>query len=415
MGAALIWSFWASQVLGDGLGEGYPESYVLGPPKIRFSDFTDETLASTCPNPYDDPLCIYSPASFVFFRVLSYSDRVSLILVCFFSLAALALLLARVLQSMTPGAWARVSLAFLFLVLSYPVLFCIDRGNIEIVMIPLIGWAIYFYSRHRDVEGTACLFPAICLKFYPAFLLVILLSRRKVGLAVLCGVGAIVVIAACSCFFQASPGVIWASYQQNLDVYRDLYYLNNGPIEGSASPWNAYKIILIALDKMGIIPPVNFSFDGPLIQASYHVYSLALALAALICAGYAWFYERELARGILMLLLFISIAAPSGGDYRLSYAAMALVLLMLLPRQRKGDWTALVLIALAVIPKKEIFLTFAGTTETGYADVPLQALLNPLFIMAAMVILLYQSRHPFDWHRKARYLRDLFLSRWRWI
>jgi hypothetical protein len=111
-----------------------------------------------------------------------------------------------------------------------------------------------------------------------------------------------------------------------------------------------------------------------------------------------------------MLLLFLSIAVPNSADYRLIYASMALVLLALLPRPRRGDWTALVLIALAVIPKKEILLTSIGKTETTYADVSIQSLLNPILILAAMAVLLYQSRRPFDWSQTAQRLRDLLPS-----
>jgi hypothetical protein len=364
MGAALGWC-----LLERLLGRGYPQSYILGSPGGRFGDFTDQTLSS--------------------------SDSISLVLLNFFSLVALALLLVQLLRPFIAGAWALVLYAFVFMLLSYPVLFCIDRGNIEILLAALIGWALYFYHQHRDVEGTALLFPAICLKLYPAFLLILLLRRRKFGLAIFCGIAVIAVTLGCCALFQVSLGVIWNSYRQNLDFFRDYYILGNSPIEGAASPWNGYKIVLIGLNKVGLMPPVNFGFDGAFILASYRVYTIALALLALTCGLYAWFYEYKLTRGITMLLLFISIAAPSGGDYRLIYASMALVLLVLEKKVRKGDWTALVLIALAVIPKKEILLTFVGRTETNFKDVPIQTLLNPVFILAAMVVLLWYSRPGF--------------------
>jgi hypothetical protein len=94
---------------------------------------------------------------------------------------------------------------------------------------------------------------------------------------------------------------------------------------------------------------------------------------------------------------------------------MALALLALLPQRRRGDWLALILIALAVVPKKEILLTFVGKTETQYADVPIQAVFNPIFIFTAMAILLYEARHPIDWRQTALRLRDLLPWRWKWI
>jgi hypothetical protein len=407
----LLWTLWAQFVWHD----GYPESFILGNPSGRYCDFTDNTLAAQQPNPYVDPFSVYSPTFFLLFRALSWSDDSSLILVYFFSLTSLALLLARLLRPVTPGPWKEVSLAFLFLGISYPVLFCLDRGNIEIMMAPFIGWGLYFYSRRRDVAGTVCLFPAICLKFYPGLLLVLLLRRRKAGLAVLCGLGVIGINLASSCLFPASPAQLWTAYRENLTFWRDFYYLENSALEGSASLWNAGKIVLIALQDMQFIRPITFSFDGPFILAACQVYSTLLAVFALACAGYAWLYERRQVRSMLILLLFLSIAAPNGADYRLLYASMALALLALLPQRRRGDWLALILIALAVVPKKEILLTFVGKTETQYADVPIQAVFNPIFIFTAMAILLYEARHPIDWRQTALRLRDLLPWRWKWI
>ena len=398
MGLALLWSAWESLVE----GKGYPESYVLGLPSGRFDDFTNLALVSTFPNPYVEPAAIYPAPAFVLFRLLSPNDTVSLVFMFFISIFALALLLVRVLALLSPGAWARASMAFGFMVLCYPLLFCIDRGNLDIVLFPLIAWAIYFYVRRRDLAGTACLLPAICLKIYPAIFLVLLLRRRKAGLAILGGIIAAAITLTCFCFFQESAAVLWNAYLQDLDYHYDWFILGNNSIGASPSPWNAYKIVLLELQKFNLIAPVIFRFDGTFIAASFRIYSVVFALFALLWTGYAVLYERRMMRGILMLLLLISIAEPSGGDYRQTYASMALILLVLLPDRRRGDYTVLVLLALAAIPKREILLT-----ATGYPDLPIQALLNPVLILVAMGILLYQSRHAWDWHRARQRLGNL--------
>ena len=407
MAVALAWVLWEALVQ----KKGYPEGCLLWLPDGRFRDFTDVLFISTLPNPYADNTSVYPPAAYIFARLLSGSQAIGLISVYFFSLAALALLLVQILRPVVPGAWGRVSLAFFFLALSYPLLFCLDRGNLEIILIPSIGWAVYFFSRHRDCAGAACLFPAICLKAYPALFLIFLLRRGKIGLPALCGLGALAVIATSFLVLQAPLTTMWNSYGQNLEFFRDIYILRNAPLEESASPWNAYKILLLALEKNGFIPLIDFDFDGPFIQASYYAYRAVLLMFALLCTGYAWFYERKMIRGALMLLLLFSISAPSGGDYRLTYASLALAFLMVLPDRRRGDWAALILIALAVIPKKEILFTFAGRTETNLCDVPLQALLNPVLVLEAMLLLLYQSRHPFAWSKLPSRLRQNLFPR----
>ena len=407
-GVALLWSAWESLVC----GKGYPESYVLGPPQGRFSDFTDETFVSRLPNPYMDPTSFYPPTSYIFFRFLSFSDSASLVLMYDFCLVAMIALLARVFTPIARGTWMRYGLAFFFLSLCYPVIFCLDRGNIEILVAALLGGAIYFYSRHRYFQGTVCLLPAICLKIYPVLFLIFLLRRRRVGLALWCVMAAASVTLA-SCFaYQVNAESIWHSYQQNLDYYRHCDLLTNNFIEGSSSPWNMYKIVVIGLQTLGLMKPVEFNFDGTFITDSFLIFTLVFGAWTAFCVLYAWLYEQHSARSALLLLLLLSIAAPNGADYRLIYASMALVLIIFLPQRRRGDLTALVLVALAVIPKKEVMLTFVGVTETDFADVPIQALLNPILILVAMAVLLYHARHPINWSALKRNLHPL---RWRWI
>ena len=389
--AAWLWSGWETLTA----NKGSPENFLLGASESRFNDFTDNVFSSTLGNPYDEPFMAYPPSTYVFLRILSHVEKPSLVFLDFLSLTALAVLLARVLPARITGAWIRMSWAFLFLALSYPLLFCLERGNIEIVLIPLMGWALYFFSQRRDVEATACLFPAICLKLFPALLLIFLLRRKKVGLAILCAVGSLAVIASSFCFFPASPGEVWNSYGQNLAFYRDFTDLNGSSVESSGSPWNAYLIALIAMLKWGLISNLNFGFDSALIVNSYHVYLIGFALLTLGCVIYVWLYESSFMRSAIILLLLISIAATNGGEYRLAYASMALVLLVLVPQRRNGDWIALVLIALAVIPKREIWLTFVTPSSPDQGYPPIQALLNPVLIPIAMFILLYHAFKPF--------------------
>jgi hypothetical protein len=238
------------------------------------------------------------------------------------------------------------------------------------------------------------------------------LRRGKAGLAVACGLGALAVNAACFHLYPEPPGVLWHSYRENAGFFRDYYFLENPLLSGSASPWNAYKIILISLRETGLLPSINFGFDGSFIKASYQVYMAAFALFSLLCVGYATFLERHFARSAIMLLLLITISLPSGPDYRLVFVSMALILTVLL-RRRPGDRTVLLLLALAVIPKKEILLTYTGRSDAG--DVPIQALINPIFILGAMAILLVEARHPVDWRKTALRLRDLLPWRWKWI
>ncbi len=121
------------------------------------------------------------------------------------------------------------------------------------------------------------------------------------------------------------------------------------------------------------------------------------------------FIEREFFRRAMLLLLTISICAQAGADYKLLWVHVALLVLILLTTRRRLDLAAVVLMAFVLVPKKEVFLTYLGQTDTTYNDVSLGVVLNPLLILIAMALLLrdsWQARVP-GWAK----LR--FLGMWR--
>jgi hypothetical protein len=272
--------------------------------------------------------------------------------------------------------------------------------------------AIYFLARARYVAALLCLVPAISLKLYPVLLLVFLVRQRKwlLGLGGLLASGLLTLL---SLKLLSLPiGAAWQFYGRNMAFFTHHYIYETYSLEGSASPWNAGKVVLISLAKVGLVAPVDFSYDSSFVRTSYALYSAAMLLLALLLAIYFCLLEKEFLRGTLGFLLLMAISAPSGGDYRLLYAGVALVLLMILRTKRAHDTLILILLALTMVPKKEIFLVYAGRTETSFHDVSVQVVLNPLFILAALFFLLYDARTQLDlgWsrHRALRLVRSIW-------
>jgi hypothetical protein len=202
-------------------------------------------------------------------------------------------------------------------------------------------------------------------------------------------------------------------FYTNADIY------GNFTLEGSPSPWNAYKIVLIAAGKLGLIQPVNFSFNGGCITTSYALYTMGMLLLALWVVIYVCILEKQFTRCVMAVFLYLTVNAPAGGDYRLLYAGMALVLLVGIKTKRPSDLVILVLLALAMVPLKEVLLTFAGKTESVFADVSLEVLLSPLFVLAALFLVLYDGWNCGDplwsrlrWFRQFRaFFRRVVASR----
>jgi hypothetical protein len=322
----------------------------------------------------------------------------------------LLLCLIYALERFCRTGWGCTLAALGLMVLSYPLLICLDRGNIEIVVVTLVASSILLMARGRHWLAALCLAPAISLKFYPAFLLVLMVRQRRYA-AVLLALGLSVVITGLSLHgLSLSALDAWHYYHRNLVYHTRAGVLGNLMVEGAASPWNAFKIIVATAEHWGLIGPVELSFNGPFIQNAYFVYVILMAGMAAAVAVYT-LVEREFLRTVIPLLLYLSINVPMGGDYRLLYGETAMIVLIALHTRRRFDLAAIALLAVTLVPKKEIILSYMGKTETEFADVTINAVINPVLILVVLALLLADGWAQFDpkwaWLRLQSLLRVL--------
>jgi hypothetical protein len=394
----------------------YPYSTFLFYPRDRFSDYSDNVFTACLSNPYNDSGAFYLPTTWALFRLISpLSCAVSLIGFLFICLGGSILLLTLVLRKIVPQPGTRLLVAFALVALSYPVLMCVDRGNLEILLALLVGATLYFFYQARHLPAAACLTFAISLKLYPVLLLTLFFRQRKIGYVVMMA-GLIALLTA------GAMAVLSLSYSESLHLYSQnmTYFIQrnvyeNYNLEGSASLWNSYKYVVLKLADWRFIGPVDFRFDDPFIQHSYSVYNAFMVAVALLLVAHVTLVEREVTRCAILLLLYMGIAVPSGADYRLLYVGVAVALHLAGKSQRKYDLFIMVLLALTMVPKKEIFLPYAGHLHGWGSQVPLQVMLNAPCVALAIVLMAGDGWAFFDakWSRlrAGQLLRSLRPSR----
>jgi len=396
MAIALAWA----AVQGWVLGRGYPFNTFLFNPRFRFTDLANTIVISKFANPYLDPSAMYPPFAWLCLRALSIlPNSIDLVLVFFTSLAVLLVVVAGVLRPVVPQPVPRILCCLLLIGTAYPVIFCFDRGNIEIVLAALIGAAISFLSRARYLPALLCLVPAISLKLYPVLLLVLLVRQRQISLAFY-GLLATVAIALLSLPLLSLPvQTTWKLYRQDVAVYTNFDVYENAMLENSASPWNAFKLVLLTAGKVGLLDPVQFDHHDPFLRHAYTIYAAGGFLLSAVLAVEVCLVEKEFLRCAAALLLLMSMSAPAGGDYRLLHDGVALVCLIMLRTRRTHDQLAVILLALIMIPKREVILTFAGLSESGFADVSAHVFLDPILALAALLLLVYDCPFHAGWSR----------------
>ena len=390
---ALVWHAWQ----GWGLHRGYPYNTFLYTSLHRFGDLTQIVDYASLPSPYQSIWGGYLPTSYNFAALfLLFPIRTGTLI--YLAIGALGLW-GCVLSALRPiffqrqqallSGWSTIALGTALTWISYPLLISMDRANIELIMGLLVALAMLCFRKQRHDLGLISLFPAICFKLYPCLLLLLFLRPGyllKVGaLGLLVGVASFTSFACCAGSLEDN----WHLWHRNLHFMNNYYIIGDGQLHGSASLWNTAKAILesFAYLQEGRPLGIHIMLAKEFAERFYTIYSYLFLALSIVVAAYTLLIETEFFRRAMALLILMTLCVPSGGDYRLLYAEIALVILICLPTRRRHDLWVVGLLAFALVPKKEIIFGFLGLCDTGMADTPLGVFLNPPCLLAALILL----------------------------
>jgi len=395
------------------LGRGYPDNTYVYVGHSHFTDWTGVVQFSALPTPYTHQFAFYFPATYVLFRPFVWLDggyqhevspgrSPSLVLYLVTALIGTVLMQRHVLREIVPGQLQRLLAAIVLTAGSYAVIFCLDRANVELAMVLLVGAALLSCRRARFLPAVLLLSVPILMKLYPILLLALFLRRRHGRYLVAPAVGWLLLSWLALLTFSQPVAACLAMWKQNMTQYNFLYMIADRGLSGSASPWNALKIGFLTADHLGLInlhlvPLSNGDHYSLFFLPLAHVYNdLFLGLMGALVL-FATFIEREFFRRAILFLLVLSVCAQAGADYKLLWVHVALVVTILLPTARRLDLGAVVLMALVLVPKKEFFLAYLGRTDTTYHDVSFGVVVDPLLILTVIILLVidgFRTRLP---------------------
>lgn len=156
-----------------------PSSFYSGPLGVHsFGDFLQPLWQSRLsPSPFITGYSSYLPAANGFFWVLSWlTFWVAFLL--FVSLSLIALLFPFWKSDQRLDGWARGQLIVGGVILTYPLLSALDRGNIQLLTVGLIILAIYASQENRPVSAGVLLGIAIGFKAYPILFALLFLKKK---------------------------------------------------------------------------------------------------------------------------------------------------------------------------------------------------------------------------------------------
>lgn len=263
----------------------------------------------------------------------------------------------------------------IFLVLSYPTLFAVSRGNNDLYLVPIVLlWALLM--RHRKF-GLVALVAAFAFALEPVMLALVIISFFSAKRVT------VVWFAGSSVAFWLSPVLFgernlreyFVHFLNLLEVYRRDYIIGDGGLLFSNSLWGFFKTAIWALD-----PASEVEQRTALLEAFYSLYPALLAislvaLAAMVYSGMNWM------RALAYVAVVIVVFGPVSATYKLVLLSVALIVLY--AGGQRFSRVELFLWLVALSPKPLVVVS----TASG-VPVTLDTVVNPLLLIVISVLLI---------------------------
>lgn len=363
------------------LGRGFPYNTFLCIPKDRFTDFDNMVAMCAQLNPYHTGTHSgYPPfANYFFFLFSNLPLPIGFAIFVAVPLLYLASAVNRQLDGVP--AFYRYTASLVFLV-TYPVLFAIDRGNLDLWIMAALGLFLEFYdSRSRRLKDLSVvgLGAAIALKLYPApFLLLLLKDRRYLDAFKVLVLAGLLTVFASSTF---SGGAATAAG----DFLRMLSTTDNevkGRLLYASSNVGMFYAVQIVLTKLDMPAAVE------VLKSTYSV--LALCFLGFFLSLVTVSRMRAWASAVCIAAVVCLVPSLSN-DYRLVLFLVPLLMLVNCRTPHEGPYLGiLAILGLLLVPKN--YLLLMPDVERG--DIGIASILNPVLLIALLVLVLRaEARH----------------------
>jgi hypothetical protein len=377
--AGFVASVFTCYVRGTYLGLGYPFNTFLFQPADRFMDYFNGLSYAT--EGHGAGMVGTQGVAYLLFRVFYLiSFKNAYVSFTLYTLAIVMYVLFYNLKNLFSGPPPKVSgvklmrSLFILSFLSYPVLFTLDRGNMEGFAFISLSLFIYFFRSNRTGIGTLFLAAAAALKVYPIVFIILYLAEKRYKEAAIFG-GVLLVLSAFA--YDATQGIYFTfsrfismvkSSGDPTNLYNTLFVIGDEGTAFSSSAYGALKAAIYLWDPL---------HSGPVILKLFRAYyTVSLLLFGLISL-YVIIVEREFWRKIAILTLTMILFPFVTADYKLLNLYIPMWLFLNSEKGSQAHPLYTIFFGLLLIPKA--YYTIKG-------DINISVILNPLIIC---IFLLY--------------------------
>lgn len=365
-------------VCGYYLKLGYPYNTFLFNPSDHFYDFYHVYKITMDFNAGRFPYVAYFPFTHIIISLLTLLPKGAALLltIAVFGLT-LVLQLFRFAVNQIGNRLQKVQTLAILGFMSYPVLFSIDRANIEVLIYVLLSCFLYFYYVRR-LRWASILFlsAAIAMKYYPAVLLILFLSDRKYKealYAALCAIG-LTVAGYGFMMVETHRGLLQVikSSASGVKGFVNVYSIGMGGLTHSHSLWSLAGVAKLTLNKPASLEPL------------LPVYTLVATAIIVAIAFYVIKVEQHAWRKVALLVVAMVVLPYTSGDYTLIHLYLPMVLFLNADQTSESDTFYSWLFGLMLIPMSYYFFKPAPHLLYVGNDVAISVLVYPIVMTVFM-------------------------------
>ncbi len=349
----------------------YPYNTYLFRPDDRFMDFFNPLRVAS--SPYLQPVnAQWQQMPFFYFltgllKLLPHNLAFVLTLSIFWvSLAIICFLAIH-----TNNYWKTSFIAFILLT-SYPVVFILDRGNLEMLFFLCLFIILILLKKRLYTISSLILAGTMAFKPFAIFLLPLFLYKKRYLECIAIPIAAVLITVISMTHFPGSVLHNYHNWMRNLTLYNSDYALNLEGIIGGNSIFGAIKLSLLIEHY-----PATLSNMQAGLQAISQIYFYGTILLMVLISYFIIRFRFEFWKKVALLICCMNMFPTVSGDYRLIQFFIPLYFWLQSIRQRSKqetngntpqpdftytDYIYALLFALLLIPRN--YYHFWGTELT---------------------------------------------------
>jgi hypothetical protein len=268
----------------------------------------------------------------------------------------------------------------ILLLTSYPLIFLIDRGNLEGLVSIFIGLFLYFYVKNKYFIASIILALCVSLKPFAIVFIVLFLSDKKIKETLYFGVFSAIFTIGSLAFLPLGLAENFKYWLVDLNRYDEIYVKGFG---GAMYGHTPYNVLHILNSKIG------FTGDISMLKKFYFAFAI---ISFIIIIIYIVKYEKYFWRKVFLLTLSMVWMPFISNDYTLISLCYPLVLYFTCEETTMSsiyNKYIVILSALIMIPKQYFTIVPKGQSPSLLSTYGISTFISPILILILLIVMLY--------------------------